>query len=418
MTIEPAINWEFGRAPGQIDPRAIFNRASAARGIDRLGQLAAVPANAGRWRFNPVTGVSEGLLVESQRTNLLLRSEEFDHAAWTKTSLTVTPNAVAAPDGTTTADTLTATGAGGNVAQAVTITAGRGIALSLYAKPAASNFLWMQVSDGTNPVQCWFNLAAGTAGTNTAGAGTCVFSQKLIEAAGNGWYRCSLEVTTSTSTAFTATYGPAAADNTAPANADAVHTWGAQFEAESTVNCPTSYVPTTSASVTRSADNLYLPCDTRWYNPREGSLVFEVVLRPQPPVTGGQSMLLGGIGDTFTNTIYVSRSGPSTITTTFLSAAGNSTPGKAYTFTGGGAGQLLRVAVAWATNDMAWTLNGAAVTTSSTAFALAGATPRLAAGMAPWSTSSGGTVAHATFLAFRYFPRRLANAHLQSLTAP
>lgn len=64
---------------------------------------------------------------------------------------------------------------------------------------------------------------------------------------------------------------------------------------------------------------------------------------------------------------------------------------------------------------MAWTLNGATVTTSVSAFALAGATPRLAVGMASWSTSSGGTAAHASFLAFRCFPRRLAKAHPQSL---
>ena len=48
-----------------------------------------MPANTARYRFHPVTGLSEGLLVEAQRTNLLLRSEEFENAVWTATNLTV-----------------------------------------------------------------------------------------------------------------------------------------------------------------------------------------------------------------------------------------------------------------------------------------------------------------------------------------
>ncbi|RLG81402.1 MAG: hypothetical protein DRO40_09735, partial [Thermoprotei archaeon] len=49
--------------------------------------------------------------------NLLTYSEEFDNAAWTKTDLTATANSVAAPDGQTTADTLTSTASGGDIEQ-------------------------------------------------------------------------------------------------------------------------------------------------------------------------------------------------------------------------------------------------------------------------------------------------------------
>lgn len=41
------------------------------------------------------------------RTNLLLRSNEFDNAVWIKNQTSVTPNSAVAPDGTTTADTVT-----------------------------------------------------------------------------------------------------------------------------------------------------------------------------------------------------------------------------------------------------------------------------------------------------------------------
>ena len=46
-------------------------------------------------------------------TNRLLRSEEFDSAAWTKnTGTTITPNAVLAPDKTLTADAIVYDGSG------------------------------------------------------------------------------------------------------------------------------------------------------------------------------------------------------------------------------------------------------------------------------------------------------------------
>ena len=141
MSVEPWINWQFHKTPGHIDPRAVFTRAGIGRVTSRIGLVAPVPANTARYRFHPVTGLSEGLLVEAQRTNLLLRSEEFENIAWTATNLSVTANSTTAPDGTTTADTLAATAAGGKLAQAVTITAGRGIALGVYAKANASSWV-------------------------------------------------------------------------------------------------------------------------------------------------------------------------------------------------------------------------------------------------------------------------------------
>jgi len=72
MSIEPAVAWNFACTPDWIDPRASFSRASIGRTHNRIGTLVAVPANAPRPRFHLVTGVSEGLLIEPQRTKLLL----------------------------------------------------------------------------------------------------------------------------------------------------------------------------------------------------------------------------------------------------------------------------------------------------------------------------------------------------------
>jgi len=418
MSVEPWINWQFHKTPGLIDPRATFTRASVGRVTNRVGTLIAKPANAARYRFNPITGLCEGLLVEPQRTNLLLRSEEFDNASWTKTALTVTANSAAAPDGTTTADTLAATGAGGNVAQAVTITAGRGIALSVYAKAGASSWLYLRQGDGTNTVEAWFNLAAGTVGANTAGAGTLLFTQRTIEDMGSGWYRCALETSSTTVTAITAAIGPAAADSAAPANGNTVLAWGAQAEAESTVTNATSYIPTTSGTVTRSADNLILPVTAAQVPLDRGTMVFEWTQRPVPPSSGGQAIVFGGIGNTFDNTIYLAReSGANSIIKTAYIAGAVAATGPSLTcaFT---PGVTYRVGVAWQVGRLAMCIDGGAIDAKTTNINVFASVARIAIGCAPWSATSATTVSNVIHRAFLYAPVTVADATLQQLTAP
>jgi hypothetical protein len=415
MSIEPWINWQFHKTPGLIDPRATFTRASVGRTTNRLGTLIAKPANAARFRFNPITGLSEGLLVEPQRTNLLLRSEEFDDAAWTKTSLTATANSAAAPDGTTTADTLAATGAGGNVAQAATITAGRGIALSVFAKAGASSWLRLALTDGTNLVEAWFNLSAGTVGSNTAGGGTNIFSQKTIEAMGNGWHRCALETTTVTSTAFTASIAPAAADSTAPASADGILAWGAQLEAESTLTNATSYIPTTSATVTRNADNLILPVTTAQVPLDRGTMVFEWTQRSIPPVTGGTAIVFGGIGNTFDNTIYLSRTGAASLGVAYRAGGvAGSLPGAVCPFT---PGATYRAGIAWQSGRLALCVDGGAVATGVVNINPLGSVARIVVGFSPFGATSATQCSNVIHRAFIYAPVTVSDATLQQLTA-
>lgn len=160
MPFDPAIVLPFHRAAGNFilgDPRMSIIRASSGQGLNRLGRSFSVPPNTLRPRFHPLTGVCEGVQVERTATNLLLQSQAFN-TTWTATGLTVSADSTVAPDGTTTADTLAATGAGGNVAQAITISLGRGLSVSVHGRALASSFLWVQVGDGTNAVECWFNL--------------------------------------------------------------------------------------------------------------------------------------------------------------------------------------------------------------------------------------------------------------------
>ena len=191
---------------------------------------------------------SDGVL-QSAVTNLLLRSEEFDDAGWTKTRSSVTANAIAAPNGTLTADEIiedtTATNTH-NIAQTISFVSGSTYTVSVFAKATASpRFLQIQfvsAAFGSNkrPV---FDLVSGTA---VAAVDTTVDIQSI----GDGWFRCvaSALATTTVSTtillqlANTYTVGGGSSIYTGD-GASGLYLWGAQLEQSSTVG---EYIPTTS----------------------------------------------------------------------------------------------------------------------------------------------------------------------------
>ena len=59
------------------------------------------------------TRINEDGLVELVPYNLVQYSEQFDNVAWTKFNATVTANTAVAPDGNTTADTITSNASSG-----------------------------------------------------------------------------------------------------------------------------------------------------------------------------------------------------------------------------------------------------------------------------------------------------------------
>jgi hypothetical protein len=196
------------------------------------------------------SGACQGLLVEEARTNLLTYSTQFDNAAWTKGEATVSANAVAAPDGTTTADKLTEnTVNDAHEAYRADVTlANVAHTWSVYAKPAGRTWLAINAYDGSGH-NTYFNLSgAGAVGTSAAG------NTGSITALANGWYRCVVTRTAAATAAGGGGFIIASADNTASYAGDGssgVYLWGAQLEAGAFVTSP---IYTGSASVTRAGD--------------------------------------------------------------------------------------------------------------------------------------------------------------------
>jgi len=129
------------------------------------------------------------------RVNLLERPEEFANAVWTNVGpITITSNAVTAPDGTVTADTF----AGGSyVQEAFNVTAGAAYIGSVFVRVSAATTGYISFGSGAlwggaNP-QCSFDLTAGTA-TGSGGA-----TAATIQAVGGGWFRVFVAATATAS---------------------------------------------------------------------------------------------------------------------------------------------------------------------------------------------------------------------------
>ena len=224
--------------------------------------------SAPRFDHNPTTGESLGLLVEEARTNLLLQSQDFT-TSWSQTNVTTTPNTTISPDGSTNADTLAINVIAASTSQTTqTFTAGSTITVSVFAKKNTSNFVRFELG---SLCSCWFNLDTGVTATNNAGSGTILFSAKSIQSYGNGWYRCVLTVTTSVITALGVSIFATNSDGTTSSIGSSVFLWGAEAEVGAFA---TSYIPTTTATVTRAADVASITGAnfSSWYNQTEGTV--------------------------------------------------------------------------------------------------------------------------------------------------
>lgn len=245
----PTVLAQFSPMGGNQVGAKTFTRADAstcATYVTEGGVVTLAAANVLRDRHY-INGQGPYALLEGARTNVCLRSADFANWSTVSGGETLTP-AVAAPDGTTTGATLTAGGAGNGIQRAVTFTGDATKAAFIHFKQGTATKFQTQIYDSTAATArhtvTWTWTDGVPVGATTAGSGTIYTAVALA----NGWYRC----------AFTAAGVVAANTNRfylleAPAASGTVLIWGAQAE---NAAFPSSYIPTTTAAVTRSADAL------------------------------------------------------------------------------------------------------------------------------------------------------------------
>jgi hypothetical protein len=187
--------------------------------------------------------------VAKAEENLLTYSQAFNDAAWLKQNSTITANTAVAPDGTTTAETLTASAGTSNhiVQQTNAVPAGSNV-FSVYLKAGTNNFA--QLAFASTSTYANFNLGTGVVGTSSGVTASIV-------SVGSGWYRCIAVFTKSTETSCVVAVASSASDarlqSWTAAGTETIFIWGAQLEQRSAV---TAYTATTTQVITNYVPQL------------------------------------------------------------------------------------------------------------------------------------------------------------------
>jgi hypothetical protein len=229
--------------------------------INKDGFIETVLNNVPRLDY-PVGGAVNGcpaLLVEPAATNLVLQSQAFD-VTWspliggTGVNPAITANSVISPDGTQNAERIVFNRGAGNalidqstLQQNITIPTTGAYIFSVYAKASTAGDVGKQVF-----------IRIGGAGTLTAITLTANWVR---------YSRAESSVTSGSQAVQIGNRGTVTADNSV-----SVDLWGAQAEGGA---IPTSYILTTTASVTRSEDQITRPGVSSLIGQTEGTFYFE-----------------------------------------------------------------------------------------------------------------------------------------------
>ena len=218
--IAPSLNLDFANSK-VLDPRITFTRASTATFYN---------------------GISSAVAEQ----NLFLYSQAIGTGGWGGlVGITSALNTTVAPDGTTTASTITASG-GTSIRElsqgGLTVTSSVGKTISVYAKAGTNNFIQF-IYGGDGNAYANFNVSTGALGTVGSAA-----TASIVDA-GNGWYRCIMVTASTAATSPSILLISSATAARAESNTltTTVFLWGAQIEYRQAV---TAYTPTTTAAVT------------------------------------------------------------------------------------------------------------------------------------------------------------------------
>ena len=225
-------------------------------------------------RLDYSLGGCPSILVEPQRTNLMTYSEQLNDASWTKTECSITANIAASPSGILNADKIipNTTNTFHPCKKSITVSSGLAHAYTVYLKKDGYNYVLINTPTGViggnvGPV---IDLNNGTIVGNLGGS----THNAVVTSINDGWYKVTMTFTTTGTTTIIDinTLATSSITSYSGNGTDGILVWGAQLEAGA---YPTSYIPTTSASVTRNADVISKTGISSLLNPSEGTLFVE-----------------------------------------------------------------------------------------------------------------------------------------------
>jgi len=398
----PTLNLNFAGSR-TLDPRITFTRTSTGTYMGSDGLIKVAPADAPRFDHRYVNGEIEslGLLVEESRVNYALRSEEFNLSPNSAINASISPNATIAPDGTLTADKLVEDNISSiyKRVQQGGFTVSGDYTVSFFVKEAGRYRGYIQLLNTTN-ASVSFNLQDGT-------ASGIVPSRTKIEPYPNGWYRVSTSNTFNageTPTVYIVMLSDSGQSTYTGDGSSGLYIWGLQVEPGA---FPTSYIPTSGSTATRTADNASMTGSnfSSWYNPNEGTIFCSA--NSNPGVTTSTSRIFyafrnsaspsgnfirkwiwNGNTGLLLNSIYTSDGGPIAAEFSTSLETGNK-----------------KTAISYKQNDFARSYNGSVPLTDG-----GGNTP-VGVNELQIGTNLSGHISQLT-----YYPVRLPNSTLQTLT--
>jgi hypothetical protein len=385
-----------------------FTRGSNGTRINASGFVETMSNNVARFDHDPTTRAPRGLLVEGSATNYMLESSSlngysnFGMAA-------VTAGSDSDPTGAVnSARQIYATAGGTYHAYYRVITAGTNtqITVSIWAKARNYTHLFLaEANSGRAAVR--FNLSTGAIDNNF---GLGYVSAKATPFP-NGWWRCEMVVNVTASTAYSwsfvgapsgATFDQFGAQYSGTGNAtDGIYCYGFQVEAGPAA---TSYIATTSSTVTRAVDSCVMTGTnfSSWFNATEGTLLAHAIR--------SRTSDIGRIASVNDNTANESIELAADATGEFIvvdggSTLANITPG---TVT---ANTAFKIAGAYKLNDVQAALGGT-LGVADTAVTM----PTVDRLMIGQQAGASPIYLNGTIALLKYWPTRLTNAQLQSLT--
>ena len=245
--------------------------------LGKNGYLYEVPANQAAIEFN-ADGSYKGVLVEPESTNFALDSGDWTTGNWGNPvgGATSLDSSVKAPDGTSDSNKIVGNGTSDVIfwrTQTFTFDSAGTWTISFFAKQTAT-VRYTRIT-----------LSGYTAATNTSGVfdlqqGRVLSGNGTIEEYGNGWYRCTIHPTIDSGdlTGIILIYASAGSSTpswgtSANANGKTLNAWGLHIEKSPIA---TSYIPTTTGTATRFADNISLTNASSLIGQTEGTLFVEV----------------------------------------------------------------------------------------------------------------------------------------------
>ena len=400
-------------------------RATTATRVNASGLIELVASGIPRLDYLASGGTvgCPALLVEPSGSNLAFHSSDWTsnwNAGVASGTTLVTNSALSlAPDGTATANEVYPTSGNtnhlrlSNSTTAITYVSGTVYTQSAFFKAGVGVGIRVQLNNTSARFSqlgyANFDLINGLVSV-VSGTSADTNRSARIENYGNGWYRCSYTATCTsdgTGIGVIATLIAASGDTRSPSFSGTVTDyllgWGAQLE---TGSVATSYIPTTTGSVTRNADVISVSgAVSGSIGQASGTIYAEVDVRNLAIETyiiridEGASSNIISLRKLNTNQIRTAIVAPTTSGTLNISSAA---------FTAG----IIKIAFAYKSGEIALSVNGATALTANGTFAFGASLNRITLG----SNASASSEFNDRIRAVALYTTRLSNAELAALT--